>query len=388
MRFNNLPADRGKPDLIQPTIKMSDNYAIDGHKLAYHPQRIAQLLDVGDDWEKAKSVYPIYMEVSPVGACNHRCTFCAVDYIGYKSRSLSLEMLKDRLPEMGRLGVKSIMYAGEGEPLLHKHINEIVQCTYDSGISISFTTNGTAMDEAFIEKSLGKSEWIKVSLNAGSSQTYAEVHQTKEKDFHFVVDNLKKAVKFKQDNNISCTIGVQTLLLPENTDEMCDLAKLCRDEIGVDYLVVKPYSQHSFSKTRQYEDIDYSDSLSLGEKLSSLGTNDFSVVFRGHTIKKYALADDERYSKCNSTPFLWGYVMADGAVYGCSAYLLDERFEYGNLNELTFKDIWQGEKRRKNFHYVLKELDIKECRKNCRMDEANRYLFALKENQIPHVNFI
>jgi radical SAM protein with 4Fe4S-binding SPASM domain len=367
---------------------MSDNYAIDGHKLAYHPQRIAQLLDVGDDWEKAKSVYPIYMEVSPVGACNHRCTFCAVDYIGYKSRSLSLEMLKDRLPEMGRLGVKSIMYAGEGEPLLHKHINEIVQCTYDSGISISFTTNGTAMDESFIEKSLGKSEWIKVSLNAGSSQTYAEVHQTKEKDFHFVVDNLKKAVKFKQDNNISCTIGVQTLLLPENTDEMCDLAKLCRDEIGVDYLVVKPYSQHSFSETRQYEDIDYSDSLSLGEKLRSLGTNDFSVIFRGHTIKKYALADDERYSKCNSTPFLWGYVMADGAVYGCSAYLLDDLFEYGNLNEFTFKDIWQGEKRRKNFHYVLKELDIKECRKNCRMDEANRYLFDLKENLIPHVNFI
>ena len=280
------------------------------------------------------------------------------------------------------------MYAGEGEPLLHKHINEIVQCTYDSGISISFTTNGTAMDEAFIEKSLGKSEWIKVSMNAGSSQTYAKVHQTKEKDFHLVVDNLKKAVKFKRDNNISCTIGVQTLLLPENSDEMCDLAKLCRDEIGVDYLVVKPYSQHCFSNTRQYENIDYSDSLSLGEDLSSLCTNDFNIVFRGNTMKKHALADDERYTKCNSTPFIWAYVMADGAVYGCSAYLLDERFEYGDLNALTFKDIWQGDKRRKNFHFVLNELDIKECRKNCRMDEANRYLFALKEKQIPHVNFI
>ena len=254
-------------------------------------------------------------------------------------------------------------------------------------VSISFTTNGTALNEAFVEKSLGKSEWIKVSLNAGSSKTYAEIHQTKEKDFHLVVDNLKKAVKFKQDNNISCTIGVQTLLLPENSDEMCELAKLCRDEIGVDYLVVKPYSQHTFSETRQYEGVDYSDYIALGEKLNSFNTDSFNAVFRDNTMKKY-IDDSERYSKCNSTPFLWGYVMADGAVYGCSAYLLDERFEYGNLNDLTFKDIWEGEKRRKNFHYVQSELDIKECRKNCRMDEANRYLFALKEDQIPHVNFI
>ena len=365
---------------------MSDIYGIDSHKLMYHPDRVARLMEVGNNWEKAKKIYPIYVEISLVGACNHRCTFCAVDYIGYKSRSLNLNILKDRLPEMAELGIKSVMYAGEGEPLLHKNINEVVQLTHESGISISFTTNGTAMDGVFIENSLPKSEWIKVSLNAGLPKTYAQIHQTKEKDFHLVIKNLKNAVKFKVENNIACTIGVQTLLLPENSNQMYDLAKLCRDEIGVDYLVIKPYSQHFFSETRQYENIDYSDSLPLGEKLKNLSTNNFNVIFRGNTIKKYT--DDERYTKCSSTPFLWAYIMADGAVYGCSAYLLDKRFEYGNLNNATFNDIWQGEKRRDNFHYVLNELDIKECRKNCRMDEANRYLFALKENQIPHVNFI
>ena len=367
---------------------MSDPYAIDSHKLIYHPSRVAQLLEVGNDWEKAKEVYPIYVEMSLVGACNHRCTFCAVDYIGYKSRSLDLDILKDRLPEMAELGVKSVMYAGEGEPLLHRQINDVVQATYDSGISLSFTTNGTAMNEAFIEKSLAMSEWIKVSFNAGSPQTYAKVHQTKEKDFHVVVDNLKRAVRFKRDNGIACTLGVQALLLPENFEEMCDLAKLCRDEFGEDYLVVKPYSQHNFSETHKYEDIDYSQYFSLGEQLNAISANGFQVIFRGHTMKKYLMDDSDRYDKCNSTPFLWAYVMADGSVYGCSAYLLDKRFEYGNLNDLTFKDIWQGEKRQENFHYVLNELDIKECRKNCRMDEANRYLFNVKENKVPHINFI
>jgi radical SAM protein with 4Fe4S-binding SPASM domain len=168
--------------------------------------------------------------------------------------------------------------------------------------------------------------------------------------------------------------------------EMEKLALIARDEIGLDYLVIKPYSQHMFSETHEYEDLNYKPYLSMARDLERLNTESFNVVFREHTMRKYM--EDERYSKCQSTPFVWGYIMADGSVYGCSAYLLDKRFDYGNINQQSFKEIWEGEKRQQNFNYVRHQLDIKECRRNCRMDEVNRYLHKLVESNVPHVNFI
>ena len=364
-----------------------DKFRIDSHKLTYHPQRVAQFLEAGDDWAKAKHVYPIYVEVSPVGACNHRCTFCAVDYIGYESRMLDADSFSDRLAEMGELGVKSIMYAGEGEPLLHKRINDLVEATAKAGIDVAFTTNAVVLNDHFIERSLPLSSWVKVSINAGTAQTYARIHRTKERDFSRVTDNLKRAVAARRRHGWKCTIGAQALLLPENAAEMETLARLCRDEIGLDYLVIKPYSQHLLSDTRIYEDIDYTQYLGLEESLRALNSAEFNVVFRMNTIRKH-IHDSDRYTKCNATPMFWAYVMANGDVYGCSAYLLDKRFCYGNLAERSFRSIWEGPEREAGFHFVRDGLNIEECRRNCRMDEANRYLYELKEGLVHHVNFI
>ena len=93
------------------------------------------------------------------------------------------------------------------------------------------------------------------------------------------------------------------------------------------------------------------------------------------------------YSKCLATPYLWAYIEADADVYGCSAYLMDSRFNYGNLNKATFKQVWQSERRKTNWDYVRNHLDISECRKACRQNSVNQYLTELV-GEIPHKNFI
>jgi radical SAM protein with 4Fe4S-binding SPASM domain len=362
-----------------------DRYGIDSHKLALHPERVVQWMGSGLDWDKAKSIYPIYVEVSPAGACNHRCTFCAVDYIGYQTRFLDKELLKDRLAEMASLGVRSVMFAGEGEPLLHKGMAEVTTQAKKAGLDLSITTNAVALTDRFLEEALGSISWIKASINAGRPETYAKVHQTKAEDFERALANMGRAAALKKAKGLKVVLGAQMVLLPENQGEAVALARRAK-EAGLDYAVIKPYSQHKLSQTRRYEDLHYQGLMKLADELEAFNDDRFHVVFRANAMRKWD-DPDRHYTKCHATPHFWAYVMASGDVYGCSAYLLDERFRYGNLNERGFKDIWEGEERRRNWRYVLEELDISECRKNCRMDEVNRYLWSLK-NPPEHANFI
>lgn len=364
---------------------MTNSYRIDNHKLMFHPQRTAQWLAGHKEWETAKSIYPIYIEVSPVGHCNHRCVFCGLDFAGYKKREIPFDILKDRITEIAGLGVKSIMFAGEGEPLLYKKLPEIVEHCENVGIDTALTTNFSIATEKDLEIYVKNCKWIKVSINAGNPKVYSEIHRTKAEEFDRVIENLSQSVAIRKKMGQGSTLGAQTLLLPENSKTVIELAKISRD-IGIDYLVIKPYSQHLSSITTKYENISYSEYMFLEKELEKFNTEDFKIIFRTNTMNKMT-TKDRSYEKCNATPFFWGYIMSEGSVFGCSCFLEDSRFNYGNIIENTFQEIWEGERRKENFEYIKNHLNIENCRINCRMDEINRYLWELK-NPSPHVTFI
>ncbi|MBI5886736.1 MAG: radical SAM protein [Deltaproteobacteria bacterium] len=354
-----------------------DEYRIDSHKLIYHPQRVG-------DWARGVDVYPIYAELSPIGACNHRCTYCALDYMEYQPRSLETGALKERLTEMAGLGLKSVMYAGEGEPFLHKDITEIINHTKTSGIDVAITSNGVLFTGKIFTKTLPSITWIKISCNAATPRTYAAIHRTSEEDFDKTIKNIAGAVRFRNREKTGSTIGMQLILLPENAREAVELAHIAKD-IGADYLVIKSYSQHLKSITRKYSEFKYGDYLHLEAELKEISGNGFNVVFRSNAMRKLE-EDRRRYERCLALPF-WTYVDAGGGVWGCSAFLNDKRFLYGNIYETSFEEIWNGPKRAAVTRLVAEELNTDACRVNCRMDEVNRYLWELK-NPNPHVNFI
>jgi radical SAM protein with 4Fe4S-binding SPASM domain len=356
-----------------------DKYGIDSHKLHYHTERIEQ-------WKKAPhETFPIYIEISPVGYCNHRCTFCAVDYLGYKTIRLNKEVLIPAIRNMAQNGVKSIMFAGEGEPLLHPHISEIINETARAGIKVGITTNGVALTGKLVQKCMQSISWIKVSMNGGST-SYEKIHVTREEDYERVWRNIELAADWKDMcPEVRTVLGIQTVLLPENAQDIEELAGRARDT-GLDYLVVKPYSQHKKSLTTKYSGITYSPYKGLFTRLREFNTDKFEVIAREQAMDSWD-EPGRAYSKCYSTPYFWAYVMATGDVYGCSAYLNDPQFCYGNIKKERFEDIWLGDKRRECAEYVRERLCIDDCRKNCRMEKVNRYLWDLMHPN-PHKDFI
>src|ERR1043165_1132249 len=98
---------------------MNKNYLLEEQKLSYHPERVAEFVYKND-------CYPIYMEISPVGLCSHRCVFCSYDYINYPNRKLETGRMLKFIDEISDCGIKSLLYAGEGEPFLHPDIDKFI----------------------------------------------------------------------------------------------------------------------------------------------------------------------------------------------------------------------------------------------------------------------
>lgn len=388
---------------------------IDGHKLSYHPEWARKWHAAQGNWELAKTIYPLYVEISPAGQCNHRCAWCAVDYIGYKNRLLNEESLLRVFGEMTRRrneseswnGVKSVMFAGEGEPTLHPKLAEIVVGAKNAGIDTALTTNGTGMGKKFVDKALAHITWIKVSLDAATDLTHAiNHHASKEQfaeasrdfnsrlsignellgkftgEFDRIISNIQYACEQNKQSGSQCMIGAQLLMNPTNIHETILFAKLMKD-IGCDYCVIKPYSQHFYSLNKQdklFGGFSYRNYAELEREILQMNEPGFNVVFRSRTMENYE-DPDRRYSICQSTPMAWGYIMATGEFISCSAYLPqdegigDQRFVLGSIKNQSFQELWEGDKRKRNWEFVNNELDIKECRKNCRMDAVNRFLW-------------
>lgn len=353
----------------------SRQFILDAHKLQYHPEAVASFLG-------GKDIIPIYAEISPVAFCNHRCIFCNFNYLGHNGKFARGRMIS-LVEELAEAGVKSVVFAGSGEPTIHPDTILAIEKAKMVGLDVAMSTNGLLLHDDAVEIMVKSLTWIRFSFSGGSPANYAKIHNTKESDYHLVLNNIKKLKAIKDKTHSRITIGTQFMLLPENKDYVISQA-VAMKECGADYFVVKHFYE---SETNEYRpDFSFLTSefmASLKAKADELSDTKFSFIVRD----KAKLDRKRRYTQCYGLPFIV-YFKESGEVYTCFFHQHDKNTSLGSIISQSFMDLWKSEGKKRAINYISEEIDKNRCQANCRHHQINNYLWDLKYNQPEHINFI
>lgn len=361
---------------------MADSYLMDGHKLTWHLDRVC-------DWQQGKRIAPLHIDVGLSKGCNIRCIYCfgamqgnryAEEQVRFFPRDPLLRYLRDA----GALGVRSMAFIGEAEPLLNPHVYEAIVCGKKSGVDIALGTNGVLFDTgAAGEEALEHLSWIRFNISAASEESYQRIHGSNV--FAEVMKKIRHCVAVKRRKSLEVTIGLQMVLVPENADQVVPLARLGR-ELGVDYLVIKQCSDTVENTLGVFDRLDEYDSfagrLREAEALAGPG---YAVIIKWRKVTNRGM---RAYERCLGVPFLL-YSSGDGKLYPCGMFFnhREEEFRMGDLVTQSFREIIESDCYREVVEKV-RQIDVRaQCYANCRTDAVNDFLWRLTHPP-NHVNFI
>jgi len=350
------------------------NNFLDGHKINYHYKEIADMFD-------GKLQAPIYVEISPTGICNHKCLFCHYNYLGHEGK-FKKDKILELVKELASMGVKSVVFAGNGEPTLHIDTIKAIQLAYDLGMDVAMSTNGALLKDEHFEILAKCLTWIRFSFNAGSKENYAYVHQTSNDDWDKVIENIRKLKSTKDRLKSKLTIGTQFVLIPENKDFALEHGKMLKG-LGVDYFSVKHFYDHSrneFSVTQQIADSFIDD---LDKESQKLSNENFKFLVRSTSN----LSSSRIYNKCYGLEFIT-FIDENGDVYSCFSHQYDKKTIMGNIFEDSFRQIWKSSQKQDSLNYINDCIVKNNCQPNCRHHQINNYLWNIKNPSVEHINFI
>ena len=337
----------------------------DSHKLAYHPQRVS-------DWLRYKKCMPLHAEIGLTNKCNHHCIFCTLDWITHGKDILDMQVLNSALFNMAENGVKSVYYAGEGEPTLHPSFVRIINVTKSYGMGVSVATNGFKFNVEMANKTLPDIAWIRFSLDSIDEETYRHIHGVGEGILHKVLMNIENCVSLKRTYDYDVDIGVQALLMDETALYLKDFV-IKMKEIGVDNVQIKPC--HNHPKSNQGAQISKTIYDRLKRDLLKMETEDFKVVFRTRSMER--LLEDRTYKECHGFDF-YVLINAKGDIVPCNIFYDKKEFTYGNIYDNSFYDIWTGSRRKEIIDKITKSRHSMCGDYRCRLDVMNRHLERVK----------
>jgi cyclic pyranopterin phosphate synthase len=362
----------------------------------FSPLKLFSHMDRLHQWWRGDNVYPITLELGPATVCNHYCTWCMHGAYFGKHRNdagvvksnpdnsiMKFDFYKRVLDECIPLGIKSVILSGSGEPFMNPEIGRFIEYTSQSGVDLALITNGSVIRERHIDPAVSCATWIRVSLDAGTSETRQRVHRTAEDDFENTLANMRRMAEAKRRLRANVQLGAQIALCPENVHEIYEVARVSKD-CGMDYTQIKPVIFHPKTSDAQLEREFFLNALESARDTRRKLEDDHFKVYVKEDQFGAILADNHEvgvYEECYANFF--PIIEANGIVYYCSQTRGLPEFALGDLNRNTFREIWESPRRQE----IFRSIDIRKCQPICRCHPINKSLWAIRHPG-PGVNFV
>lgn len=316
---------------------------------------------------------PLAMLVDLTTRCNLGCSWCIDKYV-LSNKEIPKERMDKLLEEFKEAGIRSVVYFGGGEPMMYNEINEILIKTHDLGIDYAINTNGIMLEKAS-ETIAATCSWIRISLDAASEEKYKELHNNKDY-FKKIVRNIELLNKTKKG-----TVGTSFVVMEENVDEIFKAAELVK-KIGCDFIQFKPRYIPNIKNERSLN--KYIANLNSKvkkelEKAKQLEDSRFAVLITGSMktlLSSEPVNQRKSYTYCAAQQFV--PLITPHGVYVCPNLRGAEKGRIGNILANSFKEIWEGEQRKK---IINKINPSKDCNLACLRHQINAVINSVIENE-------
>jgi len=193
---------------------------------------------------------PVSLGIDLYGACNVKppCVYCEWDYNKkLEGDYVDAPFTLDTLREWGPLFDNSLnlVNCSIGEPFMMKNFDDLLDAFGDGDKVLEMTTNGQILTDRNIQRLLGRSIDLYISLDAGTPATYATLRNDR---FAAILQNLRRLIEAKGGRGHLPRVHLVFMPMRANVHELDDFVRIAAD-LGVDRVVLRP--------------LNYSDSINL-----------------------------------------------------------------------------------------------------------------------------
>lgn len=344
-------------------------------KVALHQSRLLQLAE-------EKMVAPQTVEVDLTdGACNQACGHCSFSSgEGGELQQIDADALHGALTEMYELGTRAVEFVGGGEPTTHRRVADIISATKNIGagdMHIGIITNGVLAERLLpVADAL---DYVRVSLDAGDADLYAQLHGAPAWQFNKVLRNVER-LREAIPRSRTMGLGLAYLVVPPKNHQEQPVVQATQlaVETGVNYIVYRPaqlrvpvnpdlwkVAQQSIFTARRWL------------RQQPLEARELAVFSSSDARWQTLQPGQHPVGRCDGKPLV-AIVQANGDIAHCNLYRNRRELKIGNiLDPAGFTAQWMGADHRQSWL----DTEISGCPNPCKINDYTAAVRDVREGK-------